>query len=79
MTLCPFLGYSTMMVFLMPLSKRCTGAQTIGEIHCGAWCEYSGYCHGGFVRNVTHQRFIVVTIRFLSGSIKFLRKNNIST
>jgi hypothetical protein len=23
---------STMMVFLVPLSKRCTGAQTIGEI-----------------------------------------------
>ena len=29
---CTFLGYSTMMIFLVPLSKRCTGGQTIGEI-----------------------------------------------
>ena len=26
------MGYSTMMIFLVSLSKRCTGAQTIGEI-----------------------------------------------
>ncbi len=29
---CTFLGYSTTMIFLVPLSKRCTGGQTIGEI-----------------------------------------------
>ena len=26
------MGYSTMMIFLVPLSKRCTGGRTIGEI-----------------------------------------------
>ena len=26
------MGYSTMMIFPVPLSKRCTGARTIGEI-----------------------------------------------
>ena len=26
------MGYSTTMIFLVPLSKRCTGGHTIGEI-----------------------------------------------
>ncbi len=29
---CTFLGYSMTMIFLVPLSKRCTERQTIGEI-----------------------------------------------
>jgi len=61
---------STMMIFLVPLSKREKVHQRANHrgdilIHRGAWCEYSGYPHGGFVRNVTRQRqrFLVVTTR----------------
>ena len=73
-----FLGYSTVMIFLMPLSKRSTGARTIGEIFSSIE-----------VHDVNIPDILMVvlcetlpakdTICSIYGSIEFLLKNNIST
>ena len=72
------MGYSTTMTFLVPLSKRCTGGQTIGEIFSSIE-----------VHDVNIPDILMVvlcetlpakdTICSIYGSIEFLLKNNIST
>ena len=67
-----------MMIFPVPLSKRCTGARTIGEIFSSIKVRDAIIPDIAMVV-LCETRLLVVTIRSIYGSIKFLRKNNIST
>ena len=70
------------MIFLVPLSKRCTGGQTIGEIFSSIEVQDVNIPDILMVvlcETFTRQRFLLATICSIYGSIEFLRENNIST
>ena len=71
-----------MMVFLVPLSKRCTGAGTIGKIFTSIKVRNVNILDIVMVilcKKVTRQSVLVVKIRSIYGSIEFLHKNKFST
>jgi hypothetical protein len=72
-----------MMIFPVPLSKRCTGARTIGEIFSSIEVRDANILDIVMVvlcETLPAKDFLyLVTICSIYGSIEFLRKNNIST
>ena len=74
------MGYSTMMIFLVPLSKRCTKGRTIGEIFSSI--EMCDVNIPDILMVVSCEtlptKFLAVTIIYTTcsiyGRIEFLRK-----
>ncbi len=64
--LCTFLGYSTMIVFRVPLSKRCTRARTMGRYSCPSRCaSMIGYNIMVSVEILTRCSYETLTAKFV--------------